>query len=228
MTESRDVQDEIECNEVKTSAHTVASRYRMCVTIGSLCLPFPLYCLKGTYLPNHATHQAGLVAPGEEELTLHGVRVISRAGQEVGPMENWNELTAQVRGNLIPYYPTLRRVPTRYRRMLPLPLMKRYQCLVVGSAPGVLTVAIMDRHNTAVLDALSEFTGRAIFPVLIEAARMRLLLQRLEQCYRCQSNFPVRLEGSCWKTSSSRCALRRLQLPSIILSLLRSETGFPP
>jgi hypothetical protein len=139
-------------------------------------------------------------------------------------MENRKKLAAQVRGNLIPRYSTLRRVPIRYRRILPLSLMKRYQCLVVGSAPGVLTVAITDQDNTVVLDALGELTGLAIFPVLIEPARMRLLLGRLEQCYRCQSDFSVWQSPACLKTSCTRCALRRLQLPSIILSLACSKT----
>jgi len=143
-------------------------------------------------------------------------------------MENWNELTAQVRGSLIPRYSTLRRVPTRYRRMLPLSLMKRHQCLVIGSAPGVLTVAIQDPHNTAGLDALSEFTGLAIFPVLIEPSRMRLLLGRLEQCHRCQSNSSLRLEGASCTISSYRCVLCCLQLPSIMLSLLPSQTRLQP
>ena len=144
--------------------------------------------------------------------------------QAVGCMENLKELAAHIRGTLIPQFPALRRVPTRYRRVLPLTFMKRYQCLVVGSAPGVLTVAIKDRYNTATLDALSEFTGRAIFPVLIEPARMRLLLQRLERCSRCRSNFFVRAEWDHGKSRNYQCAQRRI-LGSLVLFLSRPKAG---
>ena len=69
----------------------------------------------------------------------------------------------------------------RYRRMLPLTFMKRFQCIVVGSAQGVLTVAITDQQNTSVIESLRSITGRAIFPVLIDPTRMRLLIQRVER-----------------------------------------------
>src|SRR5215831_13639768 len=80
----------------------------------------------------------------------------------------------------IPNFAALRRVPMPYRSTLPLELMKRYQCLVVGAAKGALTVAITDLQDKSVLELLSAVTGCAIFPVWIHPARMQLLLRRIE------------------------------------------------
>jgi len=96
-------------------------------------------------------------------------------------MGNMKDIADSVRGNLIPQLYVLRRVPMRYRRMLPLTIMKQFQCIVVGSAQGVLTVAITDRQNTSVIESLRSITGRAIFPVLIDPTRMHLLIQRIER-----------------------------------------------
>ncbi len=86
--------------------------------------------------------------------------------------------------DLLPHFNTLRRAPTRYRKVLPLEVMKHYQCIVVGAAPGTLTVAISDCSNKEVIDALSKQTGQTIFPVVIPSDRMRLLLQRIERDQR--------------------------------------------
>lgn len=96
-------------------------------------------------------------------------------------MGTMQEIADSVRGNLIPHLFILRRVPMRYYRVLPLSVMKKYQCIVVGAAPGVLTVAITNRQNTVVIESLKKFTGQAIFPVLIDPAKMRLLIQRIER-----------------------------------------------
>lgn len=80
----------------------------------------------------------------------------------------------------IPKYNNLRRVPGRFRQVLPLNVMKQCQCVVVGDARGVLTVAISERQDISVLDRLSELTRRTIFPVLVSPVRMRLLIQRIE------------------------------------------------
>jgi hypothetical protein len=96
-------------------------------------------------------------------------------------MGNMKDIADSVRGNLIPQLYVLRRVPMRYRRMLPLTIMKHFQCIVVGSAQGVLTVAITDQQNTSVIESLRSITGQAIFPVLIDPTRMRLLIQRVER-----------------------------------------------
>jgi len=96
-------------------------------------------------------------------------------------MGTMQDIADTVRGNLIPHLFVLRRVPMRYYGVLPLRLMKKYQCIVVGSAPGVLTVAITNRHNTVVIESLKKFTGQSIFPVIIDPAKMRLLLQRIDR-----------------------------------------------
>ena len=96
-------------------------------------------------------------------------------------MGNMKDIADSVRGNLIPQLYILRRVPMRYSRILPLTIMKRFQCIVVGSAQGVLTVAITDRQNISVIESLRRITGQAIFPVLIDPTKMRLLIQRIER-----------------------------------------------
>src|SRR5258708_31525405 len=94
-------------------------------------------------------------------------------------MGNMKDSADSVRGNLIPQLYVLRRVPMRYRRILPLTIMKQFQCIVVGSAQGVLTVAITDRQDISVIESLRSITGQAIFPVLIDPTRMHLLIQRI-------------------------------------------------
>lgn len=81
----------------------------------------------------------------------------------------------------IPRLHVLRRVPRRYRKILPLAIMKRYRCIVVGADHGVLTIAITDRRSIQCFRSLSRLTGCALFPVLVHPTRMRILLQRLER-----------------------------------------------
>lgn len=83
--------------------------------------------------------------------------------------------------NLIPQFRDLRRIPTRYRYILPLNVMKQYRCAVIGSAQGVLTVAITSRHDTSLVETLGELTGHPIFPVWVKPACMHLLIQRIER-----------------------------------------------
>jgi len=96
-------------------------------------------------------------------------------------MNRQKPMAMSVHGNFIPRLSNLRRVPLRYRHFLPLMMMKRYQCVVIGYARGVLTVAITDRHDDSLIEALSKFTGCTIFPVWVEPARMRLLIKRIER-----------------------------------------------
>ncbi len=110
----------------------------------------------------------------------------------IGSMGNMKDIADSVRGNLIPQLYVLRRVPMRYRRILPLTIMKRFQCIVVGSAQGVLTVAITDRQNISVIESLRRITGQAIFPVLIDPTRMRLLIQRIERNEQYRQAFSAR------------------------------------
>jgi hypothetical protein len=89
-------------------------------------------------------------------------------------------MAQSIYSDLIPRFLHVRRVPTQYRHTLTLNVMKLHLCAVLGSAPGVLTVAITDRSNTLLLEMLAQLTGHTIFPVLVEAQRMRLLIQRME------------------------------------------------
>ena len=99
-------------------------------------------------------------------------------------MGSMKEIANTIGGDGIPRLKTLRRIPTPYRQTLPLNVIKRYQCLVVGAARGVLTVAISDAQDGLVIEALSALTGQRIFPVLIDPVRMRLLIRRMERYER--------------------------------------------
>jgi hypothetical protein len=135
------------------------------------------------------------------------------------------DISESVYSNLIPQLGTLRRVPIRYRRILPLTIMKQYQCIVVGAERGILTVAIADRQNMAVLELLSKYTGQAIFPVLIEPNRMRLLIQRIErrEQYRrilySKRNQAKEIEIECYQYT-----LQRLQISSILMLVTSQKT----
>src|ERR1700687_4534236 len=96
-----------------------------------------------------------------------------------------------VHDNLIPQYSDLRRIPMCYQHILPLQAMKRYHCAVIGSAQGVLTVAITDQCDPSLIEALTKLTGCAIFPVWVRPDRMRLLIQRLE-CWEHRKNEMLR------------------------------------
>lgn len=90
-------------------------------------------------------------------------------------------LDYELQGALLPRLWTLRRIPGRYRHLLPVAVMKRYQCMVVGGERGILTIAITEQKNTCILHVLSALTGCTIFPVLVDPARMRLLIRRVER-----------------------------------------------
>jgi hypothetical protein len=92
-----------------------------------------------------------------------------------------------VRGKLIPHLYEVRRAPVRYHHMLPLPIIKRYQCVVLGASLNNLTVGIIAGENEELLNFLQLLTGTSIFPVLIEPGRMRLLIRRIDRYQRyCQ------------------------------------------
>lgn len=136
-------------------------------------------------------------------------------------MGNMKDIADSVRGSLIPQLYVLRRVPLRYRRMLPLPIMKRFQCMVVGSAQGVLTVAITDRQNTSAIESLRKITGQAIFPVLIDPDRMRLLIQRIERCEQNKQAFYSTTRQA--REQAYYLSIRRQLTVSSIMMLLTSQ-----
>ena len=82
---------------------------------------------------------------------------------------------------IIPRLYILRRVPQQYHRVLPLNIMKRYQCIVVGDAQGVLTVAIANQEALTCMESIKKLTSRAVFPVLVDPARISLLIRRIER-----------------------------------------------
>jgi hypothetical protein len=84
----------------------------------------------------------------------------------------------------IPRFDTIRRVLSPYQRIFPLALMKEYQFVVIGAAGNTLTIAISDQQSRLVIESLNKLTGRAVFPVLVEPALLRLLLERIERCER--------------------------------------------
>ena len=115
---------------------------------------------------------------------------------------------------VIPRLRSLRRVPLRCRRILPLSVMKRYQCLVIGLDRGELTVGITHRSHTAIIDSLTRLTGCNIFPVLVDPDRVRLLLKRIE--------YNERRRGLRSRSKPS-ALFHSLQIRSIIMFLADSE-----
>ena len=67
-------------------------------------------------------------------------------------------------------------------------VMMHHQCLVVGAAQDMLTVAITDRQDISILTLLSKLTGRTIFPVLVDPVRMHLLIQRIDRYQHSRGN----------------------------------------
>src|SRR6266568_7612700 len=97
-------------------------------------------------------------------------------------MKTLKKVVPDVDNYVFPRFDSLRWVPVRYRRILPLSVMKRYQCIVIGAAQGRLTVAITDPLDLSIIELLQRLTKRTIFPVLIAPERMRQLIQHIEYC----------------------------------------------
>lgn len=110
----------------------------------------------------------------------------------------------------IPRLDTIRRVPGRYHRILPLELMKNYHFIVVGAAHGTLTIAITHQQQRPIIDSLQKLTGHPIFPVFVNSTTMRLLIDRIERCERRKYR----------KLLGRPYYLHRIQLQSIIRFLL--------
>jgi hypothetical protein len=121
----------------------------------------------------------------------------------------------ELQGAMIPRLWTLRRIPGRYRRLLPVAVMKRYQCVVIGGDRGILTVAITDPKSISILNVLSTLTGRTLFPVLIDPTRMRLLIRRME-----------RMEYAYCAPTDSLSLYYTLQQRSMLLFLISRYQGY--
>ena len=110
---------------------------------------------------------------------------------------------------MIPKLWTLRRIPGRYRYLLPVAVMKRHQCVIVGGEGSILTVAITSPKDTSIFQAISVLTGCTIFPVLVDPVRMRLLIRRIE-----------RLEYAYYASMNSLAFYYALQQRSLLLFLI--------
>jgi hypothetical protein len=139
-------------------------------------------------------------------------------------MGTMQDIADKVRGNLIPQLFVLRRVPVRHYSVLPLTVMKKFQCVVVGSSPGVLTVAITNRQNTSVIESLKKFTGQSIFPVLIERTTMRLLIQRIERNEYRRNAFHTRGNRSTRVLEYYQYSILSLQIYTIAMVLSNHKT----
>jgi hypothetical protein len=95
-------------------------------------------------------------------------------------MKTVKKVGLDVDNSVFPRFDTLRWVPVCYRRILPLSVMKRYHCLVIGAAQGKLTVAMTDPVDVSIIEFLQRLTRCTIFPVLIAPNRMRQLIRHLE------------------------------------------------
>ncbi len=85
-------------------------------------------------------------------------------------MEPAKEMVDSTGRAVIPRLRILRRVPEQY-----------YQCIVVGDALGVLTVAIADQEGLTCIESIRKLTSHAVFPVLVDPARISLLIRRIER-----------------------------------------------
>src|SRR5216684_1624814 len=102
----------------------------------------------------------------------------------------------------IPRFRSLRRVPLPYRDILPLKVMMRHQCLVVGAWQDI-----------SILTLLSKLTGRTIFPVLVDPVRMHLLIQRIDRYQRSKGN----VSDYLWY-------LHRLQVKAMVMPFTCRDT----
>lgn len=101
-------------------------------------------------------------------------------------------MMSEIEEGILPRLPGVRRVPERYRQLLPVAFMKRYQCVVVGATRRALTVAIADPSKVRVCHTISKLTGYATFPVLVEPEKVRLLVKRIERSSQVRYTLPYR------------------------------------
>lgn len=118
--------------------------------------------------------------------------------------------TNTVHSDVIPRLYDIRRVPLRHHRTLPLPVIKRYQCVVLGASAHALTVGITKPESEAFFEYLRVLTGATIFPVLVEPRRMRLLIARIERHQRFSEQYSLACSGLC-QTAQVRLILAFLE-----------------
>ncbi len=106
------------------------------------------------------------------------------AKESVASMGTLKEMAYLVRQGPLPRLSSLRYIPLRYRGWLPQSVARRYQCLVIGLAQGVVTVALARPGNAAFYALLEEITSCTVFPVLAPPSSLRLAIRRLERDQR--------------------------------------------
>ncbi|GCF08227.1 hypothetical protein [Dictyobacter arantiisoli] len=89
----------------------------------------------------------------------------------------------------IPRLFTMRRVSLQHCSILPLSVMQRYQCIVIGKTRGALTIAIADQKSICIFSALSRLTCCQLFPVLVDPKQISFALQRMERAERIRKRY---------------------------------------
>lgn len=97
--------------------------------------------------------------------------------------------TERGHSDFLPRLHDVRRVPVRYQRTLPWQVVKYHQCVVLGATSHIVTVGVIERKDEQWLSFLQALTGTAIFPVLVEPERMRLLIARIERYQRFRQRY---------------------------------------
>jgi len=96
---------------------------------------------------------------------------------------------ARGHSDFLPRLHDVRRVPVRYQQTLPWQVIKYHQCVVLGATSQTLTVGVIEHKDEQWLSFLQALTGTAIFPVLVEPERMRLLIARIERYQRFRQRY---------------------------------------
>src|SRR4051812_48715856 len=104
-------------------------------------------------------------------------------------LRNTKSKIERVHDDFMPRLHDVRRVAVRYQRMLPLSVMKEHQCVVLGATAHMLTVGVIERKEKQWFQLMRAMTGTAIFPILVEPERMRLLLTRIERSQRFRQRY---------------------------------------
>lgn len=95
----------------------------------------------------------------------------------------------RVHDDFLPRLHDVRRVAVRYQHMLPLAVMKKHQCVVLGATLHMLTIGVIERKDRRWFQLMQALTGMTIFPVLVEPERMRLLIGRVERYQRFRQRY---------------------------------------
>lgn len=82
---------------------------------------------------------------------------------------------ARARALGVPYLAPPQHIPNSVRNLLPLDVMRQFQCLPIGRDRNSLTVALADPTDRSALHRLEEITGLTIFPVMTDPEALEAL-----------------------------------------------------